>query len=347
MLPPEVMATVSAQLCDWHHPGVSVMEISHRSPEFMSIVDESEQTLRRLLSIPDNYHVLFLQGGAQLQFAGIPLNLLGSHACADYVVTGQWSRLAAKEAQRYTTVNTLYDDVDQRYRALPDLSLDDTTLDAAYLYYCDNETVHGVEFHEPPSAHAPLIADMSSNLLTKPVDVSRFGVIYACAQKNLGPAGVTVLIIREDLLGREAHALTPTVMNYRDELARQSMINTPVTFSWYVMNEVFKWVEQRGGVSAMAQAAQARSSHLYDYIDQSGFYRCPVDASYRSRINVVFDLVESQHTAAFLEAALQHQLLYLKGHKQRGGCRASLYNAMPMAGVEALVDFMRDFETSA
>lgn len=344
-LPRSVLEKVQSELLNWQRLGVSAMEVSHRSPIFMEkIVETSERRLRNLLSIPDNYRVLFLQGGAQLHFAGIPLNLAGQGQEVDYLCTGRWSDLAYQESLKYASISKRCNSKLNNYSLIPDARLWQLNDDAAYCYYCDNETVHGLEFADLPQTKAPLVADMSSNLLTKPINIEKFGLIVACAQKNFGPAGVTVIIVRDDLLERDAHPLTPLVMNYKQQAEHQSMINTPATFSWYVANEVFAWVQENGGVVEMDRLAQQRSSLLYDFIDQSNLYNCPVDVNSRSRINVVFDLLKPELLDEFLTQAEKNNLLFLKGHKARGGIRASMYNAMPIEGVVALINFMHDFQ---
>lgn len=343
MIPVEVMHKAQAEFLDWGNIGTSIMEVSHRSAEFISIAEESEAVLRELLSISDDYHVLFLAGGAQLQFAGIPMNLLGDKTQVCYAETGTWSHLACEEAAKYAEVVKACDTSATNFTTVP--AQKDWTIakDAAYFYYCDNETVHGVEFHDVPDVGLPLVCDMSSNLLTRAVDVSKFGLIYACAQKNLGPAGITIVIVHRDLLKRQPNRFTPSVMDYRIQRDRGSMRNTPVTYSWYMTNLVLKWIRDQGGVDKMQKRAHQRSKLLYDYIDSSDFYHCPVDPNYRSRINVVFDVVDPARLDGLLKEARAQGLLYLKGHKTRGGLRASLYNAMPIAGVEALITFLKEF----
>lgn len=343
MLPADVMQQAHAEFLNWRGVGASIMEVSHRSPEFMSIAEESESILREMLSISDDYHVLFLAGGAQLQFAGIPMNILGDKTQVCYAETGTWSRIACEEAARYAEVIKACDTSANNFTTVPPQKEWTIAKDAAYFYYCDNETVHGVEFHEIPDVGLPLVCDMSSNLLTRPVDVSKFGIVYACAQKNLGPAGITMVIVHRDLLDRKANRFTPSVMDYRVQRDRGSMRNTPVTYSWYMTGLVLKWVRDHGGPAEMEKRALQRSKLVYDYIDNSDFYNCPVDPEYRSRINIVFDLVDSSRQDEILKEARKHELLYLKGHKTRGGLRASMYNAMPLAGAETLVEFLKEF----
>lgn len=344
MLPHDVMQQAQAEFLNWHDLGVSVMEISHRSPYFMSIAEQSEKMLRALLNIPNDYHVLFMPAGAQLQFSGIPLNILGSNLQADYFVTGLWSQLAYEEACKYGDMQVACHGEKNEFRTIPASDQWRLNKQAAYGYYCDNETVHGLEFEEVPEVDVPLVCDMSSNFLTRPIDIEKFGLIFACTQKNFGPAGLTVVIVRDDLLVRSAHPLTPKIMDYRLQLARDSMINTPPTFNWYMAGLVFGWVESQGGVEVMDQRARERSTLLYDYIDATDFYECPIAPIDRSRINVVFDLKDASLQEAFLRQAEAQGLRFLRGHKRRGGVRASMYNAMPLEGAQALLAFMQSFE---
>lgn len=344
MLPIEVMQQAQAEFINWHGLGVSAMEISHRSPYFMDLAAKSEATLREVLSIPDNYSVLFMPAGAQLQFSGIPLNILGDKKIADYMVTGLWSQLAYDEACHYGDMHIVCHGEQNGYTHIPVTETWQLNSDAAYCFYCDNETVHGIEFNEVPVTNAPLVCDMSSNILTKPVDIEKFGLIFACTQKNFGPAGLTIVIIRDDILARAPHRLTPKIMNYQLQNGRDSMVNTPPTFNWYMAGLVFEWVKAQGGVHEMDRRARARSNLLYDYIDSTTFYNCPIESGSRSRINVVFDLQNLALQDAFLKQAESKGLLFLKGHKRRGGIRASMYNAMPYEGAERLLSFMREFE---
>ena len=344
MLPHDVMLQAQAEFCDWHGTGASIMEVSHRGQDFIELAKASERNLRDLLNISDNYHVLFLQGGAQLQFAGIPMNLLGDYTRAHYVQTGVWSELAVEEAHKYATVVMASNTSSSHYTTLDPVNEWNVDSNSAYCYYCDNETVHGVEFNAVPKIDLPLVCDMSSSLFTRRIDVSQYGVILACAQKNFGPAGITVVIVRDDLLQRAAKLYTPSVMDYKVQLERDCMRNTPVTYSWYMTNLVFEWIKAQGGVDEMHTRALKRSSMLYDFIDASDLYHCPVDPRYRSRMNVVFDLTDPSRYDSFLAEAKKAGLLYLKGHVARGGLRASMYNAMPIAGAERLVGFMRAFE---
>jgi phosphoserine aminotransferase len=345
MLPLEVLTQVKEELLDWHGLGASVMEISHRSEEFRQLAAESERDLRELLSIPDDYHVLFVQGGGRGQFSMVPLNLLRGKTVADYVNTGVWSGLAAKEASKYCQVNQVSSSESLGFTAIPDRA--DWTLNpnAAYVHIVDNETVNGVEYpFIPDTDDVPLVSDMSSNILSRPIDVSRYGLIYAGVQKNIGPAALAVVIVRKDLVG-QALPITPCLYDYQNHVNQQSLFNTPPTFSWYVCSLVFKWLKQQGGLAAMGEVNARKAAKLYDYIDQSDVYYNPVDKPYRSRMNVVFRLRDETKYPAFLEGAKSAGLLYLKGHKLVGGLRASLYNAMPEAGVDALLNYMAEFSS--
>lgn len=341
-LPLPVLEEAQHDLLDWQGSGTSVMEISHRSKAFLEVAREAEADLRELLSIPPEYRVLFLSGGATLQFAAIPLNLVASGDPVAYVNTGHWSAKALKEAMRYATVSVAADAKDSAYTAIPDVSTWQVNPKAGYLHYTPNETIHGVEFSFIPDVSVPLVADMSSNILSAPLDVSRFGLIYAGAQKNIGPAGLTIVIVREDLLGR-AQAVLPSVMNYSLQAAEGSMLNTPATFPWYLAGRVFKWLKREGGLAAMGAHNAAKSSRLYQYIDASGFYSNPVAPDCRSRMNVPFRLADPTLEKPFASEAAAAGLRFLEGHRALGGMRASLYNAMPMAGVEALIEFMQTF----
>ncbi|MFZ2853874.1 MAG: 3-phosphoserine/phosphohydroxythreonine transaminase [Rhodocyclaceae bacterium] len=351
VLPQAVLEQVRDEMLDWHGAGLGVMEMSHRGKEFTSIIEQAEADLRALLGIPANYKVLFLQGGATQQFAQIPMNLLGgafADRSADYLVTGSWSKKAVKEAQRVlgsdrarcvaTTEATGF----RSLPALAELALDPQ---AAYFHLCTNETIHGVEV--PPEyalpANVPVVADMSSHILSRPVDVSRYGLIYAGAQKNVGAAGVTLVIVRDDLLGHAA-ANIPSVMDYAVMAENGSMLNTPPTFAIYVAGLVFQWLRQQGGLAAIERVNAEKAALLYACIDASqGFYRNPVVSDCRSRMNVPFTLADGALDAAFLAESKSAGLHSLKGHKSFGGMRASIYNAMPLEGVRVLVDFMNDF----
>ncbi|MBY6185561.1 3-phosphoserine/phosphohydroxythreonine transaminase [Marinobacter hydrocarbonoclasticus] len=338
MLPAAVMRKAQQEFCDYHGLGVSVMELSHRSADFMAVAEKAEQDLRELMAIPDNYAVLFMHGGARGQFSAIPMNLLGKGK-ALYLETGQWSVAASEEAQKYGDIDRV------------DLRCEQTTLDMsrmpdtkgyAYVHYCPNETVDGVALYQLPPTDAPLVADLSSCILGRELDVSRFALLYAGAQKNIGPAGLTLVIVRRDLLGK-ADPKCPAILNYQLAANNDSMYNTPPTFAWYLAGEVFQWLKQQGGVSAMAARNWAKASKLYDFIDASGFYRNPVAPSHRSEMNVTFQLNDAQLDQRFLAEAEAAGLKALKGHRLVGGMRASIYNAMPEAGIDALVQFMDEF----
>ncbi|HLS87406.1 MAG TPA: 3-phosphoserine/phosphohydroxythreonine transaminase [Burkholderiales bacterium] len=342
MLPAEVLARAADELLDWHGTGMSVMEMSHRGKEFIAIYEEAERDLRELLGVPANYKILFLQGGATLQFAQVPMNLLGGKAAADYVVSGQWSKKAAKEAQKYCDVGIAASSEDRNFTYAPKAW--NVRPDAAYVHYCSNETIGGVEYHAVPSHGAvPLVADMSSHFLSRPVDVSKYGLIYAGAQKNAGPAGLTFVIVREDLVGQAAKG-TPSVMDYKAQADAQSMLNTPSTYALYIAGLVFKWLKQQGGLAAMEKANLEKASLLYDFLDASAFFANPVAKEDRSRMNVPFTLRDPKLDEAFLKGAAQAGMVQLKGHRSVGGMRASIYNAMPLEGVRTLVEYMRDFE---
>ncbi len=344
MLPRPVLEHAQGELLDWRGSGMSVMEMSHRGPEFMSILEEALADLRELMGIPSNYQVLFLQGGAQGQFSAVPLNLLGDKGVADYVNTGHWSTLAMKEAARYGKVNEVCSSADRNFSYVPDRAGWKLDPNAAYVHYTPNETVGGVEFQSVPEVgNVPLVADMSSNILSREFDVSRFGLIYAGAQKNIGPSGLTVVIVRDDLIGK-ALPVTPVTYDYKKYADAGSMYNTPPTYAIYLAGLVFKWLKQRGGVAAMEQQNIAKAELLYSCLANcGGFYYSPIDQAARSRMNVVFRLKDESLDAAFLKESKAAGLLQLKGHKVVGGMRASIYNAMPIEGVQALVTFMQDF----
>jgi len=344
MLPGEVLELAQQELLSWHGRGYSIMETSHRSEEFVAIMAETEQLLRSLLGIPPNYRVLLLQGGAHLQFSMVPLNLLGPKFHADYVLTGIWSEKAAEEARRFCSVHIAADNAGDGHRRLPqqrDLKLDP---EAAYLHYCSNETINGLEFSYVPDAGAvPLVADMSSHFLSRPIDVDRFGLIYSGAQKNFGPAGLTVVIVREDLVGH-CSPRWPTMLDYKTHAESHSSYNTPPTYSVYIANLVLKWLQRQGGVAGIERRNIEKAALLYAAIDASGFYSNRVEPRDRSRMNVPFSLADTKLDPVFLSEAKERGLVQLKGHRLVGGMRASIYNAMPLAGVQALVEFMRDFE---
>lgn len=344
-LPLEVLEQAREELTDWHGTGMSVMEVSHRSKAFVAVAEEAESLLRSLLAVPAGYAVLFLQGGASGQFAAIPMNLTAPGAVADYVNTGAWSKKAIGEAKRLqVAVNVAGDEAASGYNTVPQQADLKLTAGAAYVHYTPNETIGGVEFpYVPQTGGVPLVADMSSTILSRPIDVSRFGLIYAGAQKNIGPSGLCIVIVREDLIGR-ARAGTPAVWDYQAMAAERSMLNTPPTFGWYIAGLVLKWLQAQGGLEAMAARNRAKAELLYRTIDESGFYRNPVAKSCRSWMNVPFTLPRPQLDPLFLAQARAAGLASLEGHRSVGGMRASLYNAMPLEGVRALVEFMRDFQ---
>jgi phosphoserine aminotransferase len=343
-LPVPVLEQAQAELLDWKHSGMSVMEVSHRGADFVDLAARSEATLRKILGISDDYQVLFLTGGATLQFASVPLNLAPPGATVDYVLTGSWGKKAAAEAARYAEVNIAADGAESKFTEIPDPSGWRVSDDAAYLHYTPNETIVGVEFHSVPEvSSAPLVADMSSTILSRPLDVSRFGVIYAGAQKNIGVAGLAVLIVRKDLVGR-ARRETPGVIDYQVMADSDSMWNTPPTFAWYIAALVFDWIEAEGGLEALAERNRRKAEKLYAAIDGSAFYNNPVKTDCRSWMNVPFTLADASLDKAFLDQADAAGLKNLKGHRLVGGMRASIYNAMPEAGVDALIAFMDEFE---
>ena len=344
VLPEEVLARAGDEMLDWHGTGMCVMEMSHRGKEFIQIAAEAEADLRELLAIPKSYKVLFLQGGARLQFAQVPMNLLAGKGKADYVNSGEWSKLAIQEAKRFCDVHVAASSEDRGFTYFPEPSSWDIRKDTAYLHYCSNETIGGVEAHEIPAIDKsiPLVADASSNILSRPLDVSKFGLIYAGAQKNIGPAGLTIVIVREDLTGKAAQG-TPSVMDYKLQAAADSMLNTPATYAIYVAGLVFKWLKQQGGLAAIERKNVEKAKLLYDLLDQSSFYRNPVDRKDRSRMNVPFTLADPKLDEAFLKGAEKEGMVQLKGHRSVGGMRASIYNAMPLAGVQCLADYMREF----
>jgi len=343
VLPEEVLARAGDEMLDWHGTGMCVMEMSHRGKEFMSIAAEAEKDLRELLAIPQHYKVLFLQGGATLQFAQIPMNLLAGKGKADYVVTGEWSKKAVKEAQAYCDVHIAASSEDRGFTYFPSQDAFQTRNDAAYLHYCSNETIGGVEAHWIPKSPIPLVADASSHILSRPLDVSKFGLIYAGAQKNIGPAGLTIVLVKEELIGKAAKG-TPSVMDYKQQAAADSMLNTPATYAIYVAGLVFKWLKALGGLAEMEKRNIAKAKLIYDYLDSSSFYRNSVNKADRSRMNVPFTLADAKLDDAFLKGAERLGMVQLKGHRSVGGMRASIYNAMPIEGVQQLVAYMKDFE---
>jgi phosphoserine aminotransferase len=345
ILPEEVLQQAREEMLDWHGSSMSVMEMSHRGIEFMSIAAKVESDLRELASIPANYKILFLSGGASSQFAMVPMNLLRGKKSADYINTGEWSQKAIKEAKKYCTVNIAASSEAENFSCAP--TQDRWTLDpaAAYVHYTPNETIGGVEFNWVPNVDAkvPLVSDMSSSILSRPLEVTRFGLIYAGAQKNMGPAGLTIVIVREDLLGVTLPG-TPTMFDYKVHADNDSMYNTPPTYSMYIMGLVLEWLKRNGGLVAMEKVNIAKSKLLYDLLDTSDFYHCPVAKADRSRMNVPFTLKDAALDKAFLQQSQERGLIQLKGHRSVGGMSASIYNAMPTEGVVELVEFMREFE---
>ena len=343
-LPTEVLEQAQAEMLDWNGSGMSVMEMSHRGKDYMSIAAKAEADLRQLMAIPDNYKVLFLQGGASSQFAMVPINLLNGKKTADYLLTGQWSKKAIAEAKRYCNVNLVADTTDSKFTAVPDEASLKFDPEAAYVHYTPNETIVGVEFdYIPDTGDVPLVADMSSTILSRQIDVSKFGVIYAGAQKNIGPAGLTIVIVRDDLIGN-ANPAMPVMFDYKTFVDNESMYNTPPTYSWYMAGLVFAWGLKLGGMSAIETINQRKAEKLYQAIDDSAFYSNPVELNCRSWMNVPFILANADLDAAFLEQAAANGLVTLKGHRSVGGMRASIYNAMPEEGVDALIEFMKEFE---
>ena len=345
-LPLEVLEKARDELTNWHGSGMSVMEMSHRGKEYMSIHAEAEADLRTLLGIPANYKVLFLQGGATAQFAMVPMNLLHGKASADYLHTGEWSKKAIKEAKKFGQVNIVASSEDKNFSYAPAFSTWKLDPNAAYVHITSNETIGGVEiFDTPNTGDVPLVADMSSNILSRPIDVSKYGLIYAGAQKNIGPAGVTVVIVREDLLGQTVPG-TPTVFDYKVQAEAESMYNTPPTYGIYIAGLVFKHLLAKGGLVAMEALNRAKAKLIYDLLETSSLYQSPVAVENRSLMNIPFTLKDAALDEEFLKQAKAAGLIQLKGHKSVGGMRASIYNAMPIEGVKALVAFMQDFEKS-
>ena len=344
VLPEEVLKEAAAEMLDWHGSGMSVMEMSHRGKEFIAIAAKAEADFRTLLAVPANYKVLFLQGGAIAENAIVPMNLLGGKSAADYVNTGEWSKKSIKEAKKYCKVNVAASSEDANFSYVPAQSAWKLDPAAAYVHVCTNETIGGVEYPwTPDTGDVPLVADMSSHILSRPVDVAKFGVIYAGAQKNMGPAGLTVVVVRDDLLDR-ALPITPSVFHWKEQAEAESMLNTPPTYAVYIAGLVFEWLLARGGVAAIERKNVAKAKLLYDYLDATAFYANPVRKPDRSRMNVPFRLRDESLDGAFLKGAEERGMLQLKGHRSVGGMRASIYNAMPVEGVQALVDYMKDFE---
>jgi phosphoserine aminotransferase len=344
ILPLEVLERAREELLDWNGTGSSVMEVSHRGKPFVACAEEAEALLRELLGVPSNYKVLFLQGSATGQFAAVPMNLTTPESVADYINTGAWSKKALGEAKRFCRVNVAADEAASNYSTVPEQSALKLTQGAAYVHYTPNETIGGVEFpYVPETNGVPLVADMSSNILSRPIDVSKFGIVYASAQKNIGPAGLAVVIVRDDLLGKARTAM-PSILDYKDMAANGSMSNTPPTFGWYLAGLVFKWLKAKGGLTAMYKQNAAKAKKLYDAIEASSFYANPVAKNCRSIMNVPFTLAKPELDKQFCSEAKAAGLTHLEGHRSVGGMRASIYNAMPPEGVDALVAFMKEFE---
>ncbi|WP_372264580.1 3-phosphoserine/phosphohydroxythreonine transaminase [Vibrio gallaecicus] len=343
-LPKPVMKQAQADFIDWNGLGTSVMEISHRSKEFIKVADEAEQDLRDLLNIPDNYKVLFCHGGARAQFAAVPMNLLGQSKKATYIDAGYWAESAVNEAEKYCEVDAFdaKTTIDGKAAVIP-ASEWKVAADSAYVHFCPNETIDGIEINELPQTDKPIVADLSSTILSRQIDVSKYGVIYAGAQKNIGPAGICIVIVRDDLLELASEAL-PSVLSYKVLAEKDSMFNTPPTYAWYLSGLVFKWLKEQGGVEAIEHINREKAELLYNYIDESDFYKNDVHTNNRSRMNVPFQLAKPELDAQFLELADKAGLKSLKGHRAVGGMRASIYNAMSLEGVQALVDFMKAFE---
>ncbi|MBC7941574.1 MAG: 3-phosphoserine/phosphohydroxythreonine transaminase [Chitinophagaceae bacterium] len=343
-LPETVLRQAAAEMLDWHGSGMSVMEMSHRGKEFIAIAEEAEQLLRELLAVPADYKVLFMQGGAIGENAIVPMNMLRGKTGADYVDTGEWSKKSIKEAKKYATVHVAASAVDSGYTTIPPRAQWQLDPNAAYVHICSNETIGGVEYPFTPDVGAvPLVADMSSNIMSRPVDVAKYGLIYAGAQKNIGPAGLTLVIVRADLLGG-ALPVTPSAFDYKTVADNGSMYNTPPTYAIYIAGLVFRWIKAQGGLPAMEQHNRKKAAVLYDFLGTSAFFSSPVAADCRSLMNVPFKLADDTLDDAFLKGAEARGMVQLKGHRSVGGMRASIYNAMPVEGVQALVAWMREFE---
>jgi len=344
VLPEPVLRTAAAEMLDWHGSGMSVMEMSHRGKEFIGIYEKAQADLRSLLEIPPSHKILFLQGGAVAENAIIPMNLLAGRSSAAYVNTGSWSQKSIKEAKKYCTVSVAASSEDRNFTYVPPQSTWKLSADAAYVHVCTNETIGGVEYQwTPDTGSVPLVADMSSHFLSRPIAVARYGVIYGGAQKNAGPAGLTIVIVRDDLLDR-ALPITPSAFHWQEQAAADSMVNTPATYSIYIAGLVFEWLKEQGGVAAIEKRNIAKAQLLYGYLDSTRFYVNPVRKEDRSRMNVPFKLHDASLDEAFLKGAKEHGMVQLKGHRSVGGMRASIYNAMPIEGVQTLIDYMREFE---
>ncbi len=343
-LPEPVLREAAAEMLDWHGSGMSVMEMSHRGKEFIGIAAEAESLLRELLAVPSNYKVLFMQGGAIAENAIVPMNLLGTKKSADYVDTGEWSKKSIKETKKYAAVNVAASAAASGYTTIPPRAEWKLDPDAAYVHICSNETIGGVQYHfTPDTGGVPLVADMSSDILSRPVEVAKYGLIYAGAQKNIGPAGLTIVVVRDDLLGR-ALPITPSAFDYKTVAENESMYNTPPTYAIYIAGLVFKWLKAQGGLPAIAEHNAKKAALLYDFLDGSAFFKSPVARDCRSLMNVPFKLKDEALDAAFLKGAEARGMVQLKGHRSVGGMRASIYNAMPVEGVKALVAYMKEFE---
>ncbi|MCA9403658.1 MAG: 3-phosphoserine/phosphohydroxythreonine transaminase [Candidatus Omnitrophica bacterium] len=344
VLPEEVLKKAQSELLDYDHSGMSVMELSHRGKEFMGIIEKAEKDLRDIMGIPKNYRVLFLQGGASLQFAMIPINLMTKSKKIDMVHTGQWTKKAISEAKKFGTVNIVASSEGRNFTEIPALDPAKFSKDADYFHICTNNTIYGTKFATlPDTGDVPLVADMSSNILSEPVDVKKFGLIFAGAQKNIGPAGLTLVIVRDDLVGH-APAGTPTLLDYKNLVEEESMCNTPPCFAIYMAGLVFDWIKKQGGLTEMQRRNQEKAKLLYDFLDESSLFDSPVKKEYRSLMNVPFITGNEELDEKFIREAGDANLTTLKGHRTVGGMRASIYNAMPKAGVEALIDFMKAFE---
>jgi phosphoserine aminotransferase len=343
-LPESVLRQAADEMLDWHGSGMSVMEMSHRGREFIAIHAEAEALLRELMAIPGNYKVLFMQGGAIGENAIVPMNLLRGKTGADYIDTGEWSKKSIKEAGKYCTVNVAASAKDTGYTTIPKRESWKLDPNAAYVHICANETIGGVEYHfTPDTGDVPLVADVSSNILSRPMDVSKYGLLYGGAQKNIGPAGLTIVIVRDDLLGR-ALPITPSAFDYQQQAEAESMLNTPPTYAIYIAGLVFHWIKAQGGLAAMEAHNRAKAALIYDYLETTSFYASPVAKDCRSLMNVPFKLKDDKLDEAFLKGAQARGMVQLKGHRSVGGMRASIYNAMPVEGVKALVAYMKEFE---
>lgn len=346
VLPESVLEEAAAEMLDYKGTGMSVMEMSHRSAAFQGIIDEAEADLRELMGIPENYKVMFLQGGATLEFAGIPMNLLNpENPKADYIVSGGWSKKAYKEAKLYGDINLVASSEDENFTYVPDVDKLEIRPDADYVYICENETVYGNKYHKlPETGDVPLVADVSSCFLSEPIDVTKYGVIYGGVQKNIGPAGVVIVIAREDLIRENVLPFTPNIMRWKTQADAGSMSNTPPCYGIYICGKVFKWIKAQGGLEGMGKINRDKAAILYDYLDSTDFYQAPVRKEDRSIMNVPFVTGDAELDKKFVAEAKAAGIENIKGHRSVGGMRASIYNAMPVAGVQALVDFMKKFE---